>query len=236
MTSLKDLRLFTTQPHNCSYLSGQQAQTLFIDPEFQVDKATNSRLSELGFRRSGAHVYRPNCRQCQQCISCRVVVDSFTPGRRFKRILKRNADLTITDVPDISGDEYYLLYQHYINVRHADGDMFPPSREQYASFLLKKCEGTHYYAMRRPDGRLVGLMVCDELNNGLSAVYTFYDPLEEVRSLGTFGILWQIEEARRLGLAHVYLGYWIRGSRKMRYKIDFRPLEMLIRQQWVLVE
>jgi arginyl-tRNA--protein-N-Asp/Glu arginylyltransferase len=235
MTSLKDLRLFTTQPHNCSYLDGQQAQTLFIDPEFQVDKAANSRLSELGFRRSGAHVYRPNCRQCQQCISCRVQVDLFTPNRRFKRILKRNEDLHVSAVTDISGDEYYLLYKHYINVRHADGDMYPPTRDQYSSFLLKKCEGTRYYAMRHGD-RLIGLMVSDELENGLSAVYTFYDPLEESRSLGTFGILWQIEEAQRLGLAHLYLGYWIRGSRKMKYKMDFRPLEMLIRQQWVVIE
>jgi arginine-tRNA-protein transferase len=235
MTSLKDLRLFTTQPHNCSYLSGQQAQTLFIDPDFQVDKGTNSRLSELGFRRSGAHVYRPNCRHCQQCISCRVLVGAFVPNRRFKRIIKRNEDLTVSEVAEIKDDEYYLLYKHYITVRHADGDMYPPSREQYASFLLRKCEGTHYYAMRRGE-RLVGVMVSDELENGLSAVYTFYDPLEEARSLGTFGVLWQIGEAQRLGLAHLYLGYWIRGSRKMKYKIDFRPLEMLVRQQWVLVE
>jgi arginine-tRNA-protein transferase len=232
MTSLKDLRLFTTQPHNCSYLDGQQAQTLFIDPEFQVDKSTNSRLSELGFRRSGAHVYRPNCRHCQQCISCRVLVAQFSPNRRFKRILKRNEDLVVSEVPDINTDEFYLLYKHYITVRHADGDMYPPSREQYTSFLLRKCQGTHYYTMRRGE-RLMGVMVSDELDNGLSAVYTFYDPLEEPRSLGTFGVLWQIGEARRLGLAHLYLGYWIRGSRKMKYKIDFRPLEMLVRQQWV---
>lgn len=234
MTSLKDLRLFTTQPHNCSYLEGEQAQTLFIDPECPVDKGINSRLSELGFRRSGAHVYRPNCRHCQQCISCRVLVPSFVMNRRFKRIMKRNQDLVVQTVQDITSDEYYLLYKHYITVRHADGDMYPPSREQYNSFLLKRCEGTVYYEMRQ-QGRLVGLMVCDHLERGLSAVYTFYDPLQESRSLGTFAILWQIEEARRLGLAHLYLGYWIRGSRKMKYKIAFRPLEMLIRQQWVLV-
>jgi arginine-tRNA-protein transferase len=234
MTSLKDLRLFTTQPHNCSYLSGEQAQTLFIDPDFQIDKSTNSRLSELGFRRSGAHVYRPNCRNCQQCISCRVLAPSFVMNRRFKRIMRRNQDLEVKAVQDIAGDEYYLLYKHYITVRHADGDMYPPSRDQYTSFLLKRCEGTHYYEMRSR-GRLVALMVSDHLEQGLSAVYTFYDPLEEQRSLGTFAILWQIAEARRLGLPHVYLGYWIRGSRKMKYKIAFRPLEMLVRQQWVLV-
>ncbi|MDR2212070.1 MAG: arginyltransferase [Pseudomonadales bacterium] len=235
MSSLKDLRLFTTQPHHCSYLSGELAQTLFIDPAFQLDKSANSRLTELGFRRSGAHVYRPNCRQCRQCISCRIPVARFSENRRFKRILKRNADLRVSELADISGHEPYLLYKHYINVRHADGDMFPASPEQYASFLLQRCEGTRYYAMHQGE-RLVGVMVSDELNNGLSAVYTFYDPLQEARSLGTFAILWQIEQARRLGLDYLYLGYWIRDSHKMNYKIHFRPLELLIRQEWLLFD
>lgn len=234
MTSLKDIRLYTTQPHACSYLPEERAQTLFIDPDFRIDKAYNSRLSEIGFRRSGAHIYRPNCEKCQQCVSCRVLAQAFEPGRRFQRILKRNEDVTVSHVPDIGGDEYYLLYKHYISVRHADGDMFPPSRDQYASFLLKQCEGTHYYDLR-VQGRLIGLMVVDHLEDGLSAVYTFYDPLEEKRSLGTFAILWQLAEAKRLGLSHVYLGYWIRDSRKMRYKIEFRPLELLIRQRWLLM-
>lgn len=234
MTSLKDIRLYTTQPHTCSYLPGERAQTLFIDPDFRIDKAYNSRLSEIGFRRSGAHVYRPNCENCQQCVSVRVLVNAFEPGRRFQRILKRNADVEVSPVADIASEDHYLLYRHYITVRHADGDMYPPSREQYSSFLLKQCEGTRYYAMRVA-GRLLGIMVVDHLENGLSAVYTFYDPLEEKRSLGTFAILWQLAEARRLGLAHVYLGYWIRDSRKMRYKIEFRPLELLIRQRWLLM-
>jgi arginine-tRNA-protein transferase len=134
----------------------------------------------------------------------------------------------------IADDEYYIMYKHYITVRHADGDMFPPSRDQYASFLLKQCEGTHYYEMRAA-GRLLGLMVVDHLENAMSAVYTFYDPLEDHRSLGNFAILWQLQEARRQGLQHLYLGYWIRDSRKMRYKIDFRPLELLIRQRWLLM-
>jgi arginyl-tRNA--protein-N-Asp/Glu arginylyltransferase len=234
MTSLKDIRLYTTQPHACSYLPDERAQTLFIDPEFRLDKAYNSRLSEIGFRRSGAHVYRPNCEECQQCVSCRVLVNAFEPNRRFQRILKRNADIDVSPVEDISSDDYYLLYRHYINVRHADGDMYPPSREQYSSFLLKRCEGTQYYAMKVGE-RLLGIMVVDHLENGLSAVYTFYDPLEEKRSLGSFAILWQLAEAKRLGLAHLYLGYWIRDSRKMRYKLDYRPLELLIRQRWLLM-
>ena len=234
MTSLKDIRLFTTQSHACSYLPHEQAQTLFIDPEFQVDQAYNTRLSEIGFRRSGSHIYRPNCRQCQQCVSCRVLAQSFEPARRYKRVLKRNRDIEITPAASIDADQYYRLYQHYITVRHADGDMYPATREQYASFLLNQCEGTRYYVMRRGE-RLLGVMVVDHLDNGLSAVYTCYDPLEEQRSLGSFAILWQIGEARRLGLSYLYLGYWIRDSRKMRYKTEYRPMEMLVRQRWVLV-
>lgn len=234
MTSLKDIRLYTTQPHSCSYLPEERAQTLFIDPDFQIDKSYNSKLSEIGFRRSGAHIYRPNCENCQQCVSCRVLVQHFEPNKRFRKIFRRNSDLQINRVLNISDDEYYLMYKHYITVRHADGDMYPPTRDQYASFLLKQCEGTHYYEMRK-QGRLLGLMVVDHLENALSAVYTFYDPLEEKRSLGTFAILWQLQEAKRLGLKHLYLGYWIRDSRKMNYKIEFRPLELLIRQRWLLM-
>ena len=234
MTSLKDIRLYTTQPHACSYLPEERAQTLFIDPEFKIDKGHNSRLSEIGFRRSGAHVYRPNCELCQQCVSCRVLVNAFEPNRRFQRIMKRNQDLVVSLVPDIANDACYQLYHQYIMLRHADGDMYPPSRDQYNSFLLRHCEGTHYYAMHVA-GRLIGIMVVDHLENGLSAVYTFYDPQEEKRSPGTFAILWQLAEAKRLGLAHLYLGYWIRDSRKMRYKIEFRPLELLIRQRWLLM-
>jgi arginine-tRNA-protein transferase len=234
MTSLKDIRLYTTQPHACSYLPEERAQTLFIDPEFKIDKGHNSRLSEIGFRRSGAHVYRPNCELCQQCVSCRVLVNAFEPNRRFQRIMKRNQDLVVSQVPDIADDACYQLYHQYIMLRHADGDMYPPSRDQYNSFLLRHCEGTHYYAMHVA-GRLIGVMVVDHLENGLSAVYTFYDPQEEKRSPGTFAILWQLAEAKRLGLAHLYLGYWIRDSRKMRYKIEFRPLELLIRQRWLLM-
>lgn len=234
MTSLKDIRLYTTQPHSCSYLPDERAQTLFIDPDFHIDRAYNSKLSEIGFRRSGAHIYRPNCENCQQCVSCRVLVQNFTPNRRFQRILKRNRDIEVRRVLSIADDEYYQMYKQYILVRHADGDMFPPSRDQYTSFLLKQCEGTHYYEMRLNE-RLLGLMVVDHLENALSAVYTFYDPLEDARSLGNFAILWLLQEAKQLGLQHLYLGYWIRDSRKMRYKIEFRPLELLIRQRWLLM-
>ena len=232
MISLKDLRLYTTQSHACSYLPEQQAQTLFIDPEFKVDQAHNTRLSELGFRRSGSHVYRPNCKNCQQCVSYRVLVQKFEPNRRFNKVLRRNADVTVIAVPGIADDEYFNLYQRYISERHGNGDMYPATREQYASFLLNQCEGTSYFALRS-QGKLIGVMVSDLLENAVSAVYTYFDPDEEKRSLGTFAILWQISEANRLGLDYLYLGYWIRDCQKMKYKIEFRPAEMLVRQRWV---
>ena len=232
MISLKDLRLYTTQSHACSYLPEQQAQTLFIDPEFKVDQAHNTRLSELGFRRSGSHVYRPNCKNCQQCVSYRVLVQKFEPNRRFNKVLRRNADVTVVAVPSVADDEYFNLYQRYISERHGNGDMYPATREQYASFLLNQCEGTSYFALRS-HGKLIGVMVSDLLENAVSAVYTYFDPEEEKRSLGTFAILWQISEANRLGLDYLYLGYWIRDCQKMKYKIEFRPAEMLVRQRWV---
>ena len=232
MISLKDLRLYTTQSHACSYLPEQQAQTLFIDPEFKVDQAHNTRLSELGFRRSGSHVYRPNCKNCQQCVSYRVLVQKFESNRRFNKVLRRNADVTVIAVPGIADDEYFNLYQRYISERHGNGDMYPATREQYASFLLNQCEGTSYFALRS-QGKLIGVMVSDLLENAVSAVYTYFDPEEEKRSLGTFAILWQISEANRLGLDYLYLGYWIRDCQKMKYKIEFRPAEMLVRQRWV---
>lgn len=232
MISLKDLRLYTTQSHACSYLPDQQAQTLFIDPDFKVDRVHNTRLSELGFRRSGSHIYRPNCKNCQQCVSYRVLVSQFAAGRRFNRVWRRNADLTVTAVSNIADEEYFNLYQHYISERHHHGDMYPATHEQYASFLLNHCEGTVYFAIRC-EGKLIGLMVSDILENGVSAVYTFFDPAEDKRSLGTFAILWQIAEAKRRGLEYLYLGYWIRDCQKMKYKIDYRPAEMLVRQRWV---
>lgn len=235
MSALKDIKLFTTQAHPCSYLAGEQARTLFIDPEFDVSARQHTELSELGFRRSGSHVYRPHCESCHSCVPCRVVVDRFRPNRRFRRILKRNADLAVEEVAGIDAEEYYALYSHYINTRHRDGDMYPASREQFQSFLVSGCETTRYFAFRDAGGRLLAVIVTDLLDNALSAVYTYYDTAEAQRSLGNFAILWQITEAARRGLPYLYLGYWIRDCGKMNYKTQYRPLEMLIKGRWALL-
>ncbi len=232
MSSLKDIKLFTTQSHPCSYLPGEEARTLFIDPEYPVSTEFHTHLSEIGFRRSGAHMYRPHCSNCQHCVASRVVVERFSPNKRYRRILRRNEDVTVSVVDDISTDEYYEMYEAYINNRHSDGDMYPASREQFESFLVKRCESTLFYRVSTKQ-KLLAVMIIDVLNNGLSAVYTFYDINEQKRSLGNFAILWQIEEARRRSLPYVYLGYWIRDCEKMNYKLQYRPIELLLNQRWI---
>ena len=231
MSSLKDIKLFTTQSHACSYLPGEEARTLFIDPEYEVSTEFHTHLSEIGFRRSGAHMYRPHCSNCQHCVASRVIVERFTLNKRFRRILRRNEDLKVEVVDSIATDEYYVMYEKYINERHSDGDMSPASREQFESFLVQACESTLFYRISSGE-RLVAVMITDLLSNGLSAVYTFYNINEQKRSLGNYAILWQIEEARRRNLPYVYLGYWIRDCDKMNYKLEYRPIELLLNQRW----
>ncbi|HIZ50439.1 MAG TPA: arginyltransferase [Candidatus Pseudomonas excrementavium] len=234
MTDLAHLKFYATQPHPCSYLPEEQAVTLFLDPQQPIQPDTYSQLSELGFRRSGEHLYRPHCAQCRACVPARIPAADFVPNKQQLRIHKRNRDLQVTTRRPVMNEEIYQLYSRYIIARHSDGDMFPPSREQFQSFLVSEdafCEFNEF----RLDGRLLAVAVTDRLNNGLSAVYTFFDPDQSRRSLGRYAILWQIEQARRSGLPAVYLGYWIRNCRKMNYKTEYRPLEMLINQRWIRV-
>lgn len=233
MTDLAAVKFFITPLHKCSYLPRQDAITLFADPKAEVDKNLYSDLSELGFRRSGNYLYRPHCRQCTACIPVRIPSFTFTPSRKQKRVMKKNADLAITAVEPKYSEEHYRLYQEYIENKHKDGDMYPPSQEQYASFLLSDWGNTTFYEFRDKDNRLLAVSVCDILENGISAVYTFYDVNEPKRSLGVMAVLWQIEEAKRINLPAVYLGYWIKECQKMSYKTDYKPLEMLIDDRWV---
>ncbi len=232
MSDLSNLKLFATAPHPCSYLDHQQATTLFVDPDAKVDTQLYSQLSQMGFRRSGSHLYRPHCDRCQACISSRVPVKLFKPSRSQKRCLKRNKDITCSLVDDITSDEHYALYEAYINTRHQDGDMYPATRIQYDAFLNSEW-GVTQHIEYRIGTRLIGLATCDLLEDGLSAVYTFFDPEEANRSLGVFSILAQIQQAERLNLHYVYLGYWIRECNKMAYKTQYNPLELLINKRWV---
>lgn len=229
----RDLRFFLTVPHACSYLPGREATTLFLDPQEPPGQGVYDALAVLGFRRSGRHLYRPHCESCSACISVRIPVDEFAPNRTQRKLLKRNADLSVRERPAAFVNEHYELYARYIRMRHADGDMFPPSREQYRTFLNLD----HPYARLlefRLRGKLLAVAAIDLLSHGLSAIYTFFDPSAEYesRSLGTYAVLHEVNLARQHGLPHVYLGYWIRECRKMNYKRAFQPLEYLDGRSW----
>lgn len=233
MSSLKTLIFFATPEHDCSYLADRDATTMFVDPRARVDKRLYSQLTALGFRRSGSHYYRPHCESCNACIPVRIPAARFAPNRNQKRILKANADIQFQLVPVQYREEYYSLYERYICERHDDGDMYPPSRDQFTSFLIEGAIDSFFLEMRLADDRLIGLAVVDVLDDGLSAIYTLFEPSEERRSLGTLAVLWQIEETRRRHLPQVYLGYWIRECRKMSYKTRFSPLQKLHKGRWV---
>ncbi|HBJ88724.1 MAG TPA: arginyltransferase [Gammaproteobacteria bacterium] len=232
---ISSVRLFRTSPHPCSYKDSEQAATVFVDPDLVIDKALNSKLSDLGYRRSGAHLYRPDCDFCQACISCRVPVAEFQFNRSQRRILRRNESLRMVEKSDLTDEFAYGLYQRYINQRHLDGDMFPASLEQYEAFIKTKMVDTRFFLFYEQD-ELLAVSVVDFLEQGLSAVYTFFDPDQSQRSLGNFAILWQIKKCQELGLPYLFLGYWIKGCGKMEYKSKFRPLEMLINGRWVLAK
>ncbi|WP_369601861.1 arginyltransferase [Hahella sp. SMD15-11] len=232
MSNLKTLVFYATPEHDCSYLPGRQAVTLFVDPSMPINDTLYTRLSQIGFRRSGQHYYRPKCAGCQACIPVRIPVWDFDMRRRHRRVLRANAHLRVTEKPVDFYPEHFDLYCRYINARHADGDMYPPSREQYDSFLLDARPGSYLNEFREGD-TVVCVSVVDRLLDGLSAIYTFFSPDMPHNSLGTLAILTQIDQCRRFSLPYLYLGYWIRNSRKMQYKNQFSPLEYYLDQQWV---
>ena len=227
------VRLFRTSPHPCSYKIDQRAATVFVDPDLVIDQGLNSKLSELGYRRSGAHLYRPDCDFCNACISCRLPVEQFVLTRRFRKIWNSNQDLEVIERNDLICRESYELYEKYINTRHRDGDMYPASLEQFEAFIKTKTVDTRFFLFYQRD-QLVAVSVTDILEQGLSAVYTFFDPALKNRSLGYHVILWQVQKARSFQLPYLFLGYWIKNCPKMQYKSSFRPLELLIEGNWRL--
>lgn len=228
------LALYMTAEHHCSYLDGLQARTLFVDPTARIDNATYQVLVDQGFRRSGSHIYRPACRGCAACVPVRIPVGAFQPDRSQRRNWKRNApDFTLADTPVIFHPEHFDLYRRYLAHRHPDGSMADDaSEESYRRFLVEAWGGATRFIELRLGEQLVGVSVTDLLASGLSAVYTFFDPAISKRAPGIFAVLAQIETARRLGLPHLYLGYWIKDSRKMAYKEQFRPIEAWNGRQW----
>lgn len=225
------VRLFQTLPHACGYFADRTAQNLVIDPAApQLDQLYGPAL-ERGFRRAGGHLYYPYCSSCRACTPCRIDVERFQPDRTQKRCLRRNDDLTVTEAVAGYNTERHHLYERYLRHRHPGGGMDEADASDFRRFLTAPWSPTLFLEIRR-DHQLLAVAVTDVCLHGLSAVYTFYDPDETARSLGTFAILQQVELARRRALPWVYLGFWIEGHPKMDYKRRFQPMQIRTAEGW----
>ncbi|NKN38064.1 arginyltransferase [Agrobacterium sp. a22-2] len=236
-------QFYLTAPAVCPYLPGEMERKVFTHLVGPRATDMNDLLTQGGFRRSQNIAYRPACESCRACISVRILAKEFTPTRSMRRVLADNRDIVATAFPAQPSTEQFSIFRRYLDHRHQNGGMSDMSALDFAIMV----EDTHVrtriieYRLRptgphQDKGELIGVALSDMMSDGLSMVYSFFDPAHAKRSLGTFMVLDHITRAQTLGLPHVYLGYWVKGSRKMDYKIRFLPQEHLMNQGWERVD
>ncbi len=228
----RNLPFYITPAHPCSYFADRQARTVFADPLSPKTSALYTKLSANGFRRSGSYIYRPGCDKCSACIPVRINVREFRPNRAQRRALKRNEDLSVTLEEPGFKNEHFALYRRYLQMRHPGGGMETDDPKRYMEFLTAPWADT-WFVEFRAQRTLLAVAIVDQLADGLSAVYTFFEPCAGSRSLGTYAVLWEIAQCRRMRHSKLYLGYWIDGCGKMQYKQDFRPQEYFLGNCWL---
>lgn len=233
---LHKLQFYVTTPYACGYLEGKLAQSLIAAPHQLIDADAYSLLIRLGFRRSGKFVYRPHCEHCKACIPVRLPVKGFKPGRSQRRAFRKHQNLTTAILPLKFSDEHFALYNAYQIARHGgEKDTSEKDQaEQYSNFLVQSNVDSMLVEFRLND-ELKMVSIVDIVSDGVSAVYTFFDPRDSSASYGTYNIVWLANWCRNLNLPYVYLGYWIRNSTKMAYKRNFLPQEALIAGEWQVI-
>ena len=223
---------FVMQEVPCPYLPNRFERKLITELQGSGAKRVYASLSRAGFRRSHHFAYRPACQDCQACVPVRIDVANFQPSRNLRRIAKLNADLLVSEERSVATEEQYDLFARYLSSRHSDGEMAEMDFDNYQAMVDDTALQTSLIEFRSPERKLIAACLTDWLGDGPSAVYSFFEPEERRRSLGSYMILWLIEQAQIRGLSYVYLGYWIEDAEKMDYKRRFRPLQGLRAGAW----